>query len=91
MGTTYACLQGSEPGEDEGVQEEWEVEVSDTQASWSQESCEERNVAIRVAEKDRCEEHQRKSLPGNKKDDFYRQTRCTCRGQEESSVMPRES
>ena len=67
-GKTYACLQGSEADEDEGVQEEWEVEVSETQASSSQESAQERNPDTHVlkllyqgnlAELDRRAEQQR--------------------------------
>ena len=91
------CKEGSEHDEEERVQEEWEVELSETQASSSQESAQERNPDTHVlkllyqgnlAELDRRAEQERKSVLVNKKHDFYRATRCTCTGQEESSAMP---
>ena len=92
-----SCKQGSEPDEGERVQEESEVELSETQASSSQESAQERNPDTHVlkllyqgnlAELDRRAEQDRKSVLLNKKHDFYRSTRCTCTGQEASSAMP---
>ena len=91
------CKQASEPAEDASDHEEWEADWNETQESSSHESAHERDVDTRilkllyegnVAERDRREEQQRKSLIFNKKHDYYRQTRCTNRAQEECSAMP---